>query len=427
MTKSATPPRLRNNIAALGLVQISNYILPLITLPYLTRVLGAEAFGKVAFAQVVMTYFVLLVDYGFTWSATRKVSTQRSDRDALSRTFAATWAAQWLLVIVAALVATAVVLLTDRLRPDALLYAAAFSTVIGTALFPIWFLQGLEQLQAVAVLQLLTRTLTLLPIFLFIQQPQDAIWVLLIQGSGGILGGVLALYWMQRQTIITWRVPSWRDTLAALQEGGALFGSRAAISLYTMLVPLVLGWMAGPVALAYFNLADKLRSAAQSLLSPLSQALFPRMSHLVQSNGDAAYALIRRGALGVLIVAGSASTALWVLADWLVLLLGGGDFLPAADVLRWLAPLPLVIGLSNVLGVQIMLPHGLNRAFNTILVSAAAASLALIGPMVSTFQATGAAQTVLAVEIGVTCAMAAFLGLRGYFSIYRWTSTSSNP
>lgn len=422
MTQPATPPRLRNNIAALGLVQISNYLLPLITLPYLTRVLGAEAFGKVAFAQVVMTYFVLLVDYGFSWSATRKVSAQRADRDALSRTFTATWAAQWLLVTLAALATTAVVLLTDRLRPDALLYAAAFSTVIGTALFPIWFLQGLERLQVVAVLQLLTRTLALLPIFLFIQQPQDAVWVLLIQGSGAILGGILALYWMQRESLITWRVPSWRDTLGALREGGALFGSRAAISLYTTLVPLVLGWIAGPVALAYFNLADKLRSAAQSLLSPLSQALFPRMSHLVQSNGHAAYALIQRSALGVLIVAGSASAALWVLADWLVLLLGGRDFTPAADVLRWLAPLPLVIGLSNILGVQIMLPHGLNRAFNAVLVSAAAVSLAFIGPMASHFQAVGAAQTMLAVEIWVTAAMAAFLWRQGYFSTHRWTT-----
>lgn len=424
---NAETPRLGTNIAALSLVQISNYILPLITLPYLTRVLGAESFGKVAFAQVVMTYFVLLVDYGFSWSATRQVSAQRTDRDALSRTFAATWAAQWLLVALAALVATAIVLLTDRLRPDALLYAAAFSTVIGTALFPIWFLQGLEQLQVVAVLQLLTRTLALIPIFLFIQQPQDAIWVLLIQGGAGVLAGIFAIHWIQRESLIIWRVPNWLDTLEALREGGALFGSRVAISLYTTLIPLTLGWLAGPVALAYFNLADKLRSAAQSLLSPLSQALFPRMSHLVHSDRQAAYTLIQRSALGVLVVAGSASAALWLLADWLVVLLGGKDFLPAANVLRWLAPLPLVIGLSNILGVQIMLPHGLKHAFNAILVSAAAASLALIGPMASHFQAVGAAQTILVVEIWVTTAMAAFLWRQGYFRAHRWSSTTSNP
>jgi len=423
MKSELQPPRLLNNIAALGLVQIGNYILPLITLPYLTRVLGAEAFGKVVFAQVVMTYFVLLVDYSFSWSATRQVSAQRADRDTLSRIFAATWAAQWLLVILSALIVVAAVFLIERLRSDAPLYAAAFTTVIGTALFPIWFLQGLERLQVVAALQLLTRVLALLPIFFFILQPSDAVWVLLIQGSGTVLGGILALFWMHRESLISWRVPSWRDTLGALREGGALFGSRVAISLYTALVPLVLGWVAGPVALAHFSLADRLRSAAQSLLAPLSQALFPRMSYLVHNNGQAAYTLIKRSGSVVIIVAGTASATLWVLADWLVLLLGGSEFAPAADVLRWLAPLPLVIGLSNILGIQIMLPHGLKRPFNAVLLSAAVVSLALIGPMASYFQAVGAAQTMLAVEAWVTVAMATFLWQRGYFSSTRWTKT----
>lgn len=422
-TNTAVPeklPRLRNNIAALGLVQISNYILPLITLPYLTRVLGVEAYGKVAFAQVVMTYFVLLVDYGFSWSATRQIAENRSNKDYLSRTFAATWAAQWLLVVLAALAAMSVVLLSDRLRPDAPLYAAAFITVVGTALFPIWFLQGLERLQVVAVLQLLARVGSLVPIFLFISQPQDAIWVLFIQGSSPVLGGVLALYWLHRESIVNWQAPTWPAILKALREGGALFGSRVAISLYTTLIPLVLGWVAGPVVLAYFSLADKLRNAAQSLLTPLSHALFPRISHLVKSNSYSAYVLIRSGALATGIVAGSASAFLWGLSEWLIVLLGGKHFLPAAEVLRWMALLPLIIGMSNILGVQIMLPKGLTRQFNVTLFSAAAIGLFLVGPMSYYFGAVGAAQTILVTEIWVAAIMGALLWRQGYFNSQRW-------
>ncbi len=77
-------PRLRDNIMALGVVQLSNYAIPLITLPYLTRVLGPEAYGKVAFAQVLMAYFILLTDYGFSWSATRKISAHRAERAYIS-------------------------------------------------------------------------------------------------------------------------------------------------------------------------------------------------------------------------------------------------------------------------------------------------------------------------------------------------------
>ena len=421
--RDARLPRLRTNIAAMGLVQISNYVIPLVTLPYLTRVLGAESFGKVAFAQVVMTYFALLVDYGFSLSATRKVAAHRADLAALSRIFSATWAAQWVLVLVAALLATIIVMATDRLRSDAVIYAAAFTTVVATALFPVWFLQGLERLQVVAMLQLVTRTVALIPIFLFVRQADDAALVLLIQGSAGMLAGVLSLLWMRRQALIAWHPPSLKEIGESLREGGTLFGSRVAISLYTTLIPLVLGWVAGPVALAYFNLADKLRAAAQSLLTPLSQALFPRMSHLVGNDGESAYALIKRSALAVVALAGGSSIALWVLSDGLAVLLGGVEFAPAAQVLRWLAPLPIVIGLSNVLGVQIMLPHGFNGAFNAILSSAAILGMILIWPMTQHEGATGAAQTMLMVEVWVTLTMAVLLWHQGYFSAQRWRNS----
>lgn len=191
-TRSRTSP-LRTNIAAMSLVQISNYLLPLITLPYLTRVLGAEAFGKVAFAQILMSYLVLLVDYGFSWSATRAVAADRNDSEKISLIFTATWATQWLLLALAMAIAVPTILLADRLRPDAWLYAAGFTSVIGGTLFPVWFLQGLERLEVVAMLQLVARILALPAIFLLIGEPEDGIWVLLINGAASILSGIAAL------------------------------------------------------------------------------------------------------------------------------------------------------------------------------------------------------------------------------------------
>jgi len=117
------------------------------------------------------------------------------------------------------------------------------------------------------------------------------------------------------------------------------------------------------------------------------------------------------------------SGALWLLADWFVLLLGGTEFRPAAAVLRLLAPLPLIIGLSNLLGVQIMLPRGLNAAFNGILSTAAATSLALIWPMATQWGAEGAAATILLVELMVTLCMAAMLWHRGLLKPDTWRTS----
>ncbi|MCK6398240.1 flippase [Thauera aminoaromatica] len=420
-TRSRTSP-LRTNIAAMSLVQISNYLLPLITLPYLTRVLGAEAFGKVAFAQILMSYLVLLVDYGFSWSATRAVAADRNDSEKISLIFTATWATQWLLLALAMAIAVPTILLADRLRPDAWLYAAGFTSVIGGTLFPVWFLQGLERLEVVAMLQLVARILALPAIFLLIGEPEDGIWVLLINGAASILSGIAALAWLWRQRVVRWAWPGWLNLFDAIRDGGPLFASRISISLYTTLVPIVLGWVAGPVALGYFHLADKLRSAGQALLSPLSQALFPRLSHLANTDGAAAFKLIRRSALATIFIGGLSSGALWLFADWLIVILGGPQFGPAATVLQLLSPLPLIIGLSNLLGVQMMLPRGLNAAFNGILLTAAATSLALIWPMASHWGAEGAAATILLVEFMVTSCMTAILWHKGLLKPETWST-----
>ena len=101
---------LRNNIIALAIVQASNYILPLISLPYLARVLGAESFGKVVFAQAFMMYFVLIVEYGFSWSATRKVAANRESHVLLGKIFMNIWAVQWLLIVLCVAIFSSIIM-----------------------------------------------------------------------------------------------------------------------------------------------------------------------------------------------------------------------------------------------------------------------------------------------------------------------------
>ena len=101
-----------------------------------------------------------------------------------------------------------------------------------------------------------------------------------INGLTTILGGLFAIYWIRKNRLIEWYWPTWKLVFQELNEAKIFFNSRIAVSAYTTLAPLVLGWIEGPVAVGYFGLADKLRTAAQSLVTPISQAMFPRMSHL---------------------------------------------------------------------------------------------------------------------------------------------------
>lgn len=412
--KSSNSPSLRDNIAALGVLQLSNYIIPFITLPYITRVLGPVSFGKVVFAQVVIAYFSMLVDYGFSWSATRKISANRENRALISEVFVGTWLAQWILVAASATFVAVLVTSNKRFKSDEVLYVAAFTTIFGNALLPIWFLQGLERLQAIAVIQVSARVLMLLPIFMLVTNENDGALMLLINGFGNILGGIFALYWIHTKQLIEWRWPGLRIAFRELKEGLPLFGSRVSISFYTTFVPLALGWIAGPVAVGNFQVANKICAAAQGMLSPLAQALFPRLSVLFKTDEVAANLLVRRSILAVALLGGCGGTILFVFSHWIVLLLAGNEFPEAVNVLHWLSFVPLIIGLSNMLGVQIMIPNHMNKPFNIILAVAGIIGVILIIPLVGLSQATGAAQAVFLTELIITGAMSIILVRRGY-------------
>ena len=402
-------PRLRDNILALSVVQAGNYLVPLLALPFLARVLGIRAYGEVVFVQTVMMFGMLLVDFGFSWSATRDIAASRDDRAKVSTLFAGTWGLQWLLLAVVVLVVLLSMLWLPSLRPNASLYLTGLGIVLGQVLFPLWLFQGLEALKVAAVIQVVGKVLALPWLLIWVDGPQDQVAAIAFFSASSVLSGLGAVWWIHRSKWVEWFWPSRADLAQAFRQGAWIFGSRVSISLYTTAVPLAVGLWAGPAQLAAFNLADKVRVLIQGFLAPVAQALFPRMSYLINRDRVAAFSLLTKSAWLVGFVSLLSGGLVWWFAEEIMLILGGKDFINTGDILRWLAFVPLMVAGSNTLGVQVMLPRGMNRAFTTILTAASIMSLVGLYPAVMNAEARGAAQLVLLVECVVTLAMALYL------------------
>lgn len=418
-----SPPKLLHNIAALGSVQVVSYLLPLITLPYVTRVLGVEAWGTLSLVQVVLGYFSMFTNWGFSWSGTRKVAGVRNDHYKLSEVFMSIWVAQWVLAVVAALVLATLIVTIPFFHANWLYYTFGLVGIFTTLLFPVWFLTGLERMKEVAVIQIGSRLLGLPLIFLFVKSSNDAPLMIGIGVTTGLLGGIFTLVWIQKDLKLNFRLPGWRRVCAELKESGSIFASTVWIGLYTSLTPTILAIVAGPVAVGYYAMADKTRMLAQSALSPISQAMFPRMSHLFKTDQAQALRLLHRSAKFIVILSASASITLWLLAEYIILLLAGEQFRPAVVVLHWLAPLPFVISLSNIFGVQVMLPNNKTKAFNRILALVGALSLGLIYPLIQWQGATGASINTLITECVVTLLMGFYLWRTGLLTSLSNTRT----
>ncbi len=400
-----------HNIAALFGTQVAAYAFPLVMLPYLARVLGVYEWGVLAFVQSLGTWLAMLVEFGFGLSATREVARQREDAGALSRIAAGVLGAQAVLVVLGVVITAGLYLFMPEMRRHpVLLWTGAMAGVL-QSLNAAWFFLGLERMRVIATVDVAGKALAALLVFLLVHHPQDVWRVTTIQlviysGSAAVI-----VRWMYRE--VRYVAPTLGGTWQTLRRSAEMFFFRSAISLYTTGNVLILGLLSSPLIVSYYAGAEKLSRASLSLLNPVSQTLFPRVSHLITRDRTRAIRIARLSFV-VMFTAGLCFGAvLYLGAPVIVHLMLGVKYLPAVRVLRVLSLLVPMVAISNVLGIQWMLPLGLERVFNKIIVTAGLLNVALALVLARSHGAEGMAAAVVTSEGFVTVAVTAVLAWKG--------------
>lgn len=397
------------NAASLYLIQFANYLVPLIMIPYLVRVLDPSGYGRVAFGQSLITYFIIFADYGFAFSATRKISLERNDIMAVSRTASQVWISKFVLGVAGLIVLISVVLSVTKLHEISVMLFILYGLVIGNVLFPTWLFQGMEKMVAISVINLLMQLFILIGVFTLVHRPDDYIIYAGLISSGSILSGLvgasLAFYIFKLQPIM----PSTRSILDTLREGWTLFLSTASVSLYTAGNAFILGLLTTTTVVGYYSAAEKMVKAALGLLGPIAQAAYPRFSKLAFESEVVALQWGRR----MLVVVGSVglilSLILFVGAPILVQVVLGPEYGPSIKVIRILAALPFLVAISNVLGIQLMVPFGKDKAFTSILFVAGLTNVILAILLAPVWLESGMGAAVLISEMLVTVIMFVYL------------------
>jgi PST family polysaccharide transporter len=390
------------NVVSLYVLQFGNYVLPLATIPYLVRVLGPEKFGLVAFGQGLMAYFSLAVNYGFDWSGTRKVAVNRDNREFVNRIAANVWGAKALLSAATGVILLILVMSIPRLREVVLLLLTLYGYVLGTMLFPTWLFQGMERMSVISVTNLCVRTLGAVAIFLFIRQPGDFFIYAIVFSAQGLFAGLIGAATAFKMFRLRLTLPSWQSVRQEIAESTPFFFTTAAIGLYTSGNAFILGLLTNSVAVGYYSAAEKIVSAAAGLLGPLSQAVYPRFSRLARESRVQTLRWARR----MLAFAGSAGLLLSLLlffgAPLIVRVFLGSKYTPSTAVIAIMSPLPVLIAVSNVLGVQLLFPFGHEKRVLVIVLAAGIVNIALAFLLAPRWQASGMATAVVVSEVVVT-------------------------
>ena len=426
---SHTPSRathgLRKNILALYVVQVLNFALPLISVPYLVRVLGASSYGLLALAGALIVYFAAFTDFGFGTAGTRAAAAARDDPRQLGALLASVTIVRLGLMCIALLALAALLISSPRFAEHAAVYAASALTLLGTALFPNWLLQGLEAMRTLALATVTGRLVAVGLIFALVHDPEDvalaaalqslSLLIALLVVAGPLIRLVPSQHWKaDRQQI---------PTLFA--DSRNAFICSGAVTLYTSATTLVLGFFAPTALVGAFSAASKIVVAISSMLwAPISQGVYPRLAALLSRRDSVASERLQTLILRALLpLAALITLVLWLFAEPLVHIVLGSGMEPAIGVLRVLAPLPALLILSNYFGVLVLFAHGEFAAVSRFQVAVAVVSLLWLLPLVQLGAAEGAAWSALITEAVITVGFIYLCRTRGLLA---WARTISS-
>jgi PST family polysaccharide transporter len=399
------------NALALHLVQIGNLVVPLITLPYVSRVLGSDGFGLVAFSQSLSFLLGMVIGWGFDQWASREAAVKRDDPGHLTALTAQIVGARLLLSAVALAIAAVVYLTSGTTRGSPEFVAMAWVAAVATGFTPIWFFLGIERLRLASSISLGVRVVAAALTFVLVQNSGDA-WIVMALFTGSAVAGAMITTGMLFRRVDV-RRPSIRPALSAIRAGTALFAGIAGLSLYTSMNVVLLGFLGTRAEVAHFSAAERVVRAAIQLLQPITTAAYPRLTYLESSgNQRRALRLLRIGAGLVLSIALIGAALLFLLAPELVRLIYGKQFADAAGVLRVLCALVPITTMAYVAGTWLMVKRQDARIMR-ITLAGGILNVALAPLLVHFAGIDGMAVSVVCAEFAVLVMAVTFVIRRG--------------
>src|SRR6185503_19695798 len=207
------------NFLSLGFIQVANFLLSLLVIPFLVSIVGPDGFGVIAVAQVLMFYLAVTTDYGFNRTAIRDIALYKDNRKKISHVFFTVLTSKFLICLLAFALLCLLVAVVPLFRQHSMLYLLAFSFVVGQVMLVNWFFQGMEKMQYMAILSLLSRLIFVALVFIFIRTKDDAALYVFFMGAGNIIAGLIGIFSVVRMYKLQYVRPTVSDVRHELKEG----------------------------------------------------------------------------------------------------------------------------------------------------------------------------------------------------------------
>ncbi|MDB7671928.1 flippase [Lacticaseibacillus rhamnosus] len=378
--------------------QVFILLLPILTIPYVSRVLGPTGIGINAFTNSIVQYFVLFGTLGMTMYGNREVAYQRDQPEGLSNLFWELSVLRFVTTTIATMVYLAFIFLSGEYQ---LFYLIQGLFLIANAVDISWFFQGLEEFRITVLRNTLVKIVSLVLIFVLIRTKDD-LWLYILILSGSQVLGNLTLFPYLRRYISR---PHWSNLTLKRHFRPTLemFVPQIATQVYLQLNKTMLGALIGVQASGFYDNSDKIVKIILAVVTATGTVLLPHSAHSYsQGRYDIIETSLDRSMHFILLLAFPLATGLAGVAPLFTHIFFGKGFSPVSDLLIIESIVIVLVGISNAVGVQYLLPTNQLKTFTTSVIFGALVNIFLNLPLILLFQSDGAMVATVLSELLVT-------------------------
>ncbi len=342
------------NFTFLFITQVSNILISVLSIPLIFKALGTEAFGLVNAAFTIMITMALGISYGYHLSGPREVAIHQDNHQKLSEIFTEIFSSKLILAFISLLLIWGGSFLGAFSRySDILLFSSVM--ILAEAFFPLWFMQGVEEVKLLTISNLCGKLLYILSLVFFIQSPSDAVWVNFSFGASALLVNIGLIFYVIKKWKITLFIPKLKALVNSLKENFSLFISSVAGYLTVNGGVIILSFTATGYELGSFGLAERVIRVVRLFPSIMAQAIYPHASRLYQQDRLSFFRFVKKTYAASLLLTLMGSVLLYLLAPYIIYFFAKDPLEDAVLLLRVLSLVPFLatLNIANVLLVLV--------------------------------------------------------------------------
>lgn len=384
---------IKKNFIFNSLSSVLSIIVPIITTPYITRVLGPEILGEYSYNYTIATYFVTVAMLGINNYGNRTIASNREDSDKLSQSF---WSIYFMQLFIGMAITVSYIMYAAFLNE---LVAWVLLAYVFSAVFNInWFFYGMELFRLTVPRNILIKLITTVCIFIFVKNGSDMWKYAFIIGAGSIISEVAL--WPYVYKYIQFYKPTYREALSHVKPNVVLFIPVLAISIYKLMDKVMLGVLADKIEVGYYEASEKLILIPNSLITSLGTVMLPRMSNLFAKDEESkVLQYIKKAMFVSMLITIPISLGIMAVSRELVPVFFGAGYGKCIYLIQALLPSCIFVAFANVVRTLYLIPNRMDKVYIRSVWLGACVNLIINILLIPSFKSIGAA-------IGTVCAEA---------------------